>query len=785
VRVGLYARVSTERQQERGTVASQLEALRAMAEANGDEIVEEFVDDGYSGARLDRPALDGLRDAAEAGVLEGVVCLCADRLARAYAYQVLILEELERFGVTVRFLEGPALGEDPQATLLVQMQGVIAEYERAKIAERYRRGKLYRARAGEIFFWKMSYGFRRVVPDDGGPARMEIFEPEAQVVREIFRAYVEDERPMRQIAHDLHDRGVPSPTGKPVWGVSTIGRLLRNEAYIGTVYYNRREAIDGNGPRGARTRKTRYRERPREEWIAIPVPAIVDQATFERAQQVSRDNSKWNPRGAEPGAWLLRGLIECGHCGVGANCHKMRGRNGTFHRYYYCRNHDVLRAGGHDRRCPERNIRADELDAFVLEQVRQALLDPRQLIAGERAVITATPPDEDELIAAQLKHLDSALETTDRERTRLLDAYQAGLLELDELTRRTATLTTRRDQLARERDATSERSAELASQNRLRRGLAGFAQRVAASLDELDYDARQRLLRLVVEKVRVQGWRVEIHLKIPLQDDSDGGGEPTPPTIPPRPSSDVRLRSLDGLDRREVVHVHVTLEDGHDQEQSDGQQADHAEHLLDAGAVLDREVIDPEDQEQHAGADERPEGDGERPELDLPVLAGEPLGRDVAADQQASERQHRRPCEPVSPHGHRREEPVHAAPRLRAVERMTTGFAWEEAGHLGEDERLEQADRDGHDPDQRRERPREDDDRPDREEQQRRHAQRDREPVEPVQGPRKAEGLRGACRAPVLLVAHPFSLRHLSVAFVVGSGAPSRPQAADISLTSR
>ena len=150
MRVGLYARVSTERQQERGTVGSQLEALRAAAEADGHEVIEEFVDDGYSGARLDRPALDRLRDAAEAGVLDGVLCLCVDRLARAYAYQVLILEELERFGVTVRFLEGPAPSDDPQATLLIQMQGVIAEYEKAKVAERNRRGKLYRARAGEI-----------------------------------------------------------------------------------------------------------------------------------------------------------------------------------------------------------------------------------------------------------------------------------------------------------------------------------------------------------------------------------------------------------------------------------------------------------------------------------------------------------------------------------------------------------------------------------------------------------------------------------------------------------
>jgi site-specific DNA recombinase len=263
---------------------------------------------------------------------------------------------------------------------------------------------------------------------------------------------------------------------------------------------------------------------------------------------VSRDNSKWNPRGAEPGAWLLRGLIECGHCRVGANRHKMRGRNGAFHRYYYCRNHDVLRAGGHDRRCPERNIRADELDAFVFEQVRQALLDPRQLIAGERAVITSTPLDENELIANQLTRLSSALQATERERTRLLDAYQAELLDLDELTRRTAKLTTRRHQLTREKDTLTERSAELASENRLRRGLAHFAERVAASLDELDFDARQHLLRLIVERVRVTGWHVEIHLKIPLADD-DPGDDRAPRTPSPNgPSSDMGLRSLGGED---------------------------------------------------------------------------------------------------------------------------------------------------------------------------------------------------------------------------------------------
>lgn len=550
--VGLYARVSTERQSERGTVASQLEALRAAAEAEGHEIVEEFVDDGYSGARLDRPALDRLRDAAQAGVLDGVLCLCADRLARAYAYQVLILEELQRFNVTVQFLQGPTLGEDPQATLLIQMQGVISEYENAKIAERYRRGKLHRARVGDVPFWKMSYGHRRVRSDDGGPARIEIFEPEAQVVRDIFRAYVDGENSIRQIARDLHKRGVPSPTGKPMWGTSTIGRLLNNEAYIGTVYYNRREYIEAAAPRrGQRHRKTRHRDRPREEWIAIPVPPVIDRDTFERAKSVSRDNTKWNPRGAEPGAWLLRGLIECGHCHVGCNCHKLRGRNGTFHRYYYCRNHDLLRAGGEDRRCPERNIRANELDEYVFQQVRQALLDPGALLAGERAVIANAPLDEDELIAVQLGRISKAIQAAEHGRTRLLDAYQAGLLPMDELTQRTKTISHRRDELTQEKDTLTARSVELANENRLRRGLAGFAERVAASLDELDPDARQRLLRLVIEKVRVTGWRVEIHLKIPLAD--DGPNEDRPPSDPnpePRPSSDMGLRSLGGAPLR-------------------------------------------------------------------------------------------------------------------------------------------------------------------------------------------------------------------------------------------
>ena len=237
------------------------------------------------------------------------------------------------------------------------------------------------------------------------------------MVRRIFSDYGAAGLSMREITRRLNAEGVPSPTGKPVWGTSTVGRLLRNEAYTGRVYYNRTHSVSVT--HGGK-RKTVQRPRPKEEWIPIAVPAVVADDVFDAAQRVSRDNSKWSPRRAEPGAWLLRGMVVCGSCGVRTNCHRMRGRNGTVHRYYYCRNHDPLRAGGEDRRCPERNIRADALDGLVFEKVREVLLRPEVLLAGEAAVTASTPAPDDEPLVVELARLDRKLETAQAERRRLV-----------------------------------------------------------------------------------------------------------------------------------------------------------------------------------------------------------------------------------------------------------------------------------------------------------------------------------------------------------------------------
>jgi site-specific DNA recombinase len=519
MRVGIYARVSTDTQQTRATIGSQLQTLRDRIAAEGDELIEEFIDDGYSGARLDRPGLDRLRDAAETGAIDAVWCLSPDRLARSYAYQILILDEFARYQVPVRFADAPPL-DDPQGRLLVQIQGVIAEHERAKFAERGRRGKLYRSRAGEVLATKIPYGYRRVPRGPHGAAHLIIHEPEAAVVRRIFADFLAGDS-LRHLAVTLSAEGIASPEGKPVWRLSTICRLLRNEAYAGRLYWNRTQT--SYNPALGRTRAT---PRPREEWIEIPIPAIIDEATLEAVAATARDNSSYSPRRTEPDTFLLRRLLRCAHCQVKLNCYRAR-RNHTTTRYYLCPHRDPWRAGGAEHRCPERRVRADELDTFVFNQVRQLLTRPDLITAGQTAVAAHTPAPDDELLTTQLARLQRRLQTAHTERGRVADLYQAGVIDNAEMRRRNREIDTRAQRLELEHQTLIARRSELAAGNRLSRSITNFAQRALHGIDTLDFHGRQQLLRLVLEDVRVQGWNVELRLRIPLDENP-----PADATIP-------------------------------------------------------------------------------------------------------------------------------------------------------------------------------------------------------------------------------------------------------------
>ncbi len=367
----LYARVSSDRQKESGTIASQTAALREFAQAGGYSVPPEWVfeDDGFSGARLDRPGLEAVRDLAAEGRIEAVLVLSPDRLSRKYAYQVLLLEEFARCGVACQFVQSPP-AETPQERLLVQIQGMLAEYERAQIAERSRRGKRHKARSGSPSVLSGApYGYRYVKRSEGAEARYEVLAAEAEIVRQVFDSYTREHCSMGAIARNLNAQGIRTRTGKARWERSVIWAILRNPAYRGRACYGK----TGTGPRQRVTRPSRQPgkfasrqvgglERPREEWIEIPVPALVSQQQFEQAQeQLAANQRHARRRTKEP--TLLQGMLVCRRCGYAYYRTATRTTKRKLY-YYRCLGSDGWRyeAGA---RCASQPVRQDRLDAVV------------------------------------------------------------------------------------------------------------------------------------------------------------------------------------------------------------------------------------------------------------------------------------------------------------------------------------------------------------------------------------------------------------------------------------
>src|ERR671910_3284788 len=234
MRVAIYARVSTERQERQQTIDSQLTALRAWASTQEHALAEVHVfrDDGYSGSRLDRPGLDGLRDAIHDAAIDVVAVFSPDRLARKYAYQVLLLEEFRRAGCEVAFLHRP-ISDDPNDQLLLQIQGAIAEYERAVLAERFRRGKLQRARDGHIIGAKAPYGYSYEPRRDGRPGRLVVDEAEAAMVRQLYGWVANEGLSVRQCGRRLNEGPWVTRSGRALWSPSGGYHILSDPVYSG------------------------------------------------------------------------------------------------------------------------------------------------------------------------------------------------------------------------------------------------------------------------------------------------------------------------------------------------------------------------------------------------------------------------------------------------------------------------------------------------------------------------------------------------------------------------
>ncbi len=539
----IYARVSSDRQKEDHTIASQTAALIEYAEREGFAVPNEWIfqDEGYSGASIVRPGLESVRDLAAEGHIEAVLIHSPDRLSRKYAYQVLLAEEFAKHGVDLRFVKSPSV-TTPEDQLLVQFQGMIAEYERAQILERSRRGKRHRAQQGAISVLSGApYGYRYIKKSDSTAAYYEVIEAEADVVRLVFQTYIEQAASINAITRMLNERQIRTRKGIARWERSTVWAMLRNPAYVGRACFGKTELRPRQRitrplrqQKGHATRNSANHERPRPDWIEIPVPALVSESTFALAQEQLERNKHHSPRRtAEPS--LLQGMLVCEKCGYAL--YRSSAQTSKQKLYYYrCLGSDAYRYRN-GAVCDHRPIRQDYLDSFVWTEIIRLLDDPTLIQAElDRRMAAARKADP-------LRKRDESLQREQiriqKNTDRLLTAYQEGLATLEQLRQRMPDLRRQEQAVQSELLSLAEATADRSKYLRLLETLAQFRERLRARADSLEVGQRQKILRLLVKEILVGKETITIRHSIPTPhfgSTPDCSSEPIP--VPPSsPSS--------------------------------------------------------------------------------------------------------------------------------------------------------------------------------------------------------------------------------------------------------
>ena len=514
-RVALYARVSSEAQAEEATIDSQLSLLRTRIEADGGHVEAAlcFVDDGVSGTTLVRPGLERLRDHAAAGAVDRLYVLAPDRLARRHVHQMVLVDELRACGVEIVFLNRP-LGTTPEDQLLLQVQSVIAEYERATILERTRRGRLHAARAGRIStLSRAPYGYRYIDKHTGGgAAAYEVVEEEARVVRQVFAWVGREGCSLREVARRLEKMGIRTQRGLSRWNPATLGGMVKNSAYRGQAGYGKKRQVErrrlrpGRGHPAVPKTPMVWQRQPASEHILIAVPALVDADLFAATQQCVAKNRRYLRERQTGASHFLQGLAVCSLCGY-AIC----GQGGTEGRYYYrCLGRDGYRFAGR-RICTNQPQRTEDLDAAVWNDVCQLLREPERL--REEFERRQQGPVSDH--HAQGERGRTAIRKTKQGIGRLIDAYTAGLVETREFEPRIKQLKERLGKLEAEAHHLAQ---EIQDQKELRLVYSRFdefADQVNESLTNANWIQRREILRALVKQVNVDQETVRIVYKVP------------------------------------------------------------------------------------------------------------------------------------------------------------------------------------------------------------------------------------------------------------------------------
>lgn len=510
--IATYSRVSTARQEEEETIKNQLNILKEFAQKNDYTIVQEYIDEGWSGDILARPSLDKLRQDAKEKIWDGVLIYDPDRLARRYSYQELIMDELSEAGIEVIFVTTPA-PKNSEDKILHGVRGLFAEYERAKISERFRLGKLRKIKEGHVMVSEAPYGFHYIVKKEGKQGYYVINEEEARVVKMIFIWIAEDGLTLRKIVRKLHELGIkPRKSKRGVWNTSTLSHLLRNKAYIGEAQWGRSYAVVPENPinkdKYRKMKKSSRRFRPKEEWITIPVPAIIDKKLFMRARAQLDINFKLCKKNRK-NEYLLAGKVRCTcgrrRCGEGP-------QNG---KYLYYRCTDRVLNYPLPRVCKEGGINARIADKLVWQQIVKLMSSPELLVKQINRWIHSKQTKAQSSVS-DINTIKKDISKLKNQEDRYNKAYGAGLFTIEKLKEYLVPIKERmktlESQIIKARQVKDHINTTLPNEAEIER----FAKKTVKVLNDLHFKEKRAIVMNVIEKIIGTKDKLQVDGYIPI-----------------------------------------------------------------------------------------------------------------------------------------------------------------------------------------------------------------------------------------------------------------------------
>jgi|GEM_PF-15380 len=527
----LYARVSTEEQKNNQTIDTQIHGIGGMLQYAANKklpIPDEsmiFIDDGFSGATLIRPALTALREYLKTHDDVGYFLVYdADRIGRDTYNQLIILEELKKKNITIHFKTGE-LGSTPNDKLLFTILSAFSEFERAKIMERTQRGMKRRIESGKFNGGRPLYGFKY----NHTLGKHELDDNEVRVVRMMYDWYTEDEWNIRQIQAKLFELKILSKydalknTEKnkklkglkkhPIgwWSEATIRNVLTNEAYTGRWYCGKNYTVKLEIP-NLRTGKPKVRQfrRPKEEWFPIEVPRIVSDEQFKKASLQARKNLMYAKRCTKQ-TYLLQGLIRCGKDGLKYRGHQEK--SGVI--YYYCKSR---MSNNPTENCKSPYLRADQVEPIVWNTVKSFLEKPEEVFNAFRNE-SILNEERVKSTHGRLLYIDAAIKKLETAKKRITEAFKAEAMTLQEFRKEKTDIELGEEKLISERDGLKNK---LNIQNNVDAKIDLFQETCHRFLSKINDPKtvterlKKAIIRLIIDEVAIDGEKLKISATIPF-----------------------------------------------------------------------------------------------------------------------------------------------------------------------------------------------------------------------------------------------------------------------------